>query len=132
MIVLFLSIYDLKIDIWYFIYKYQLSRIFSFKILVAAFCISASIDDVVEPSWVTVIGGSPGNAWVCVIRNLTIKFTNSNNSSPRTKLDVLGIISSTNFSSDIPYNVSAKLIFCLPGMALDYDNKNNLSPPKAP
>jgi len=44
MIVLFLSIYDLRIDIYLLSYKYQLSRIFLFSILFTAFCISVLMD----------------------------------------------------------------------------------------
>jgi hypothetical protein len=49
-----------------------------------------------------------------------------------TKDDVLGIISSANFSADIPYKVLSKLIFPLPGICDLCESKNKLSLPRAP
>ena len=69
---------------------------------------------------------------MCVVRNLTIILINSNNSSPLTKLDVFGIISSTNWSKEIPYKVSSKLILPFPGIAELCDSKNKKSLANAP
>ena len=107
-----------------FINKYQLSRIFLLRIFVDAFCSSVSISWTLEPSCVIGIGGNPGYAWVWVKRNLTIKFISSKSSSPLTKLDVFGSISSTNWFKLIPYKVSSKLMIPLPGIFELWDNKN--------
>ena len=60
--VLFLSMYDLKIDIYLFNYKYQLSRIFALSIFVYAFCSSCRMFETFEPSSVTLTGANPGYA----------------------------------------------------------------------